>query len=72
LRAMKLGDQAFFYHSNEGPIIAQSIIPVNHTHGAKEMQQAGRDVEQMVLAKALRLVFHERVFVYGNKTVIFD
>ncbi|RPD51474.1 MULTISPECIES: formyltetrahydrofolate deformylase [Chitinophagaceae] len=69
-----IGATAHFVNNqlDEGPIIAQSIIPVNHTHGAKEMQQAGRDVEQMVLAKALRLVFHERVFVYGNKTVIFD
>jgi formyltetrahydrofolate deformylase len=36
------------------------------------MAQAGRDVEKLVLAKALRLVFDERVFLNGNRTVIFD
>jgi formyltetrahydrofolate deformylase len=36
------------------------------------MAQAGRNVEQMVLARALNLVFDERVFVQGNKTIIFE
>lgn len=54
-----------------GPIIAQDIIPVNHTHSARDMAQAGRDVEKIVLAKALKLVFEERVFLCGNRTIIF-
>jgi formyltetrahydrofolate deformylase len=57
---------------DEGPIIAQSVIPVDHSHSASEMTQAGRDVEKIVLAKSLKLVFDERVFVDGNKTIIFD
>lgn len=57
---------------DEGPIIAQSVIPVDHTHSAADMAQAGRDVEKTVLARALKLVFEERVFVSGNRTVIFD
>ena len=57
---------------DEGPIIAQSVIPVDHSHSASEMAQAGRDVEKIVLAKSLKLVFDERVFVNGNKTIIFD
>ena len=57
---------------DEGPIIVQQVIPVNHTHGAGDMAQAGRDVEQMVLASALRLVFEDRVFLCGNRTIIFD
>lgn len=57
---------------DEGPIIAQSVIPVSHSHNAHDMAQAGRDVEMIVLAKALRLVVEERVFVSGNKTIIFD
>lgn len=57
---------------DEGPIIAQSVIPVDHSHSAAEMTQAGRDVEKIVLAKSLKLVFDERVFVDGNKTIIFD
>jgi formyltetrahydrofolate deformylase len=57
---------------DEGPIIAQNVIPVNHTHAAADMAQAGRDVEKVVLARALKLVFEQRVFVNGTRTVIFD
>jgi formyltetrahydrofolate deformylase len=55
-----------------GPIIAQDVIPVDHGHSAADMARAGRDVEQIVLARALRLVFEERVFLSGNRTIIFD
>ena len=57
---------------DEGPIIVQQVIPVDHTHGAADMAQAGRDVEQMVLARALKLVLEDRVFLSGNRTIIFD
>ncbi len=57
---------------DQGPIIAQSVIPVAHTHSASDMAQAGRDVEKVVLARALKLVFEDRVFVSGNRTIIFD
>lgn len=57
---------------DEGPIIAQSVIPVAHTHSAKEMAQAGRDVEKTVLARSLKLVLTDSVFVYRNRTIIFD
>ncbi|AKF24550.1 formyltetrahydrofolate deformylase [Sulfurovum lithotrophicum] len=56
---------------DEGPIIAQDVIPVNHRFDWKEMQRAGRDVEKVVLSRALNLVLHDRVFVNGNKTIIF-
>jgi formyltetrahydrofolate deformylase len=55
-----------------GPIIAQGVIPVNHTHTAAAMVQAGRDVEKIILAKAVKLVLEERVFLHGNRTVIFE
>lgn len=55
-----------------GPIIVQQVIPVDHTHDPADLAQAGRDVEQMVLARALRLVLEDRVFLCGNRTVIFD
>lgn len=57
---------------DQGPIIAQHIIPVDHSHSLVEMVQAGRDIEKYVLAKALQLVFDERVFLNGNRTVIFN
>lgn len=56
---------------DEGPIIAQDVIPVNHRLSWKDMQRAGRDGEKIVLSRALSLVLHDRVFVNGNKTVVF-
>lgn len=69
-----IGATAHFVNENldEGPIIAQNVISVDHTHSPKEMAQAGRDVEKNVLAKSLKLVFNEQVFVFKNKTIIFD
>ncbi len=55
-----------------GPILVQHVIPVDHTHAAEDLVRAGRDVEQFALAQALRLVFEDRVFLAGNRTVIFD
>ena len=57
---------------DQGPIITQSVIPIDHTQSAREMAQAGRDVEKIVLARSLKMVFDEQVFVNRNKTVIFD
>lgn len=55
---------------DEGPIIKQDVIPIDHTFSAQDMAQAGRDVEKSVLSKALSKVVNDHVFVYGNKTVI--
>ena len=55
-----------------GPIIAQQVLPVDHTHSARDMALAGRDVEKNTLANALKLVFEDRVFVYQNRTIIFN
>ena len=57
---------------DEGPIIAQQIIPVNHSFTAADMMRAGKEIETSVLARALRLVFEDRVLVYKNKTVVFE
>ncbi len=56
---------------DEGPIIAQDVIPVNHRLEWRDMQKAGRDVEKVVLSRALNLVLNDRVFVNGNRTIIF-
>lgn len=74
-RGVKLiGATAHFVTNDldEGPIIEQQIIPVNHTFTAASMVKAGKEIESAVLAKALRLVFEDRVFVYKNKTVVFE
>ncbi|MCC3152377.1 formyltetrahydrofolate deformylase [Hymenobacter sp. BT770] len=69
-----IGATAHFVNEqlDQGPIISQSVIPIDHTQSAREMAQAGRDVEKIVLARSLKLVFDEQVFVHRNKTVIFD
>jgi len=56
---------------DEGPIIAQDVISVNHRFNWRDMQRAGRDVEKIVLSRALKLVLEDRVFVHNNKTVVF-
>ena len=57
---------------DEGPIIAQQIIPVNHSFTAADMVNAGKEIETAVLAKTLHLVLNDKVFVYRNKTVVFE
>ena len=57
---------------DERPIIFQDITLVNHTKNAQEMAQAGRDVEEIVLAKALKLVLEDRILIHKNKTIIFE
>jgi len=74
-RGVKLIGATAHFVSNEldeGPIIAQQIIPVNHSYSAADMMKAGREIETAVLANALKLVFEDRVFVFANKTVVFD
>ena len=56
---------------DEGPIIAQDVIHVDHSHRWEEMQRLGRDVEKIVLSKALKLALEDRIFVYQNKTIVF-
>lgn len=55
-----------------GPIISQNVQHVDHTYTASDMAQAGRDIEKVVLAKALKLVLEERVFLHNNRTIVFD
>lgn len=58
-------------HLDEGPIIAQEVIHVDHAYGWRDMQRSGKDVEKVVLSRALKLALEDRIFVFANKTVIF-
>ncbi len=58
-------------HLDEGPIIAQDVLHVNHAQGWEDMQRSGRDSEKIVLSKALKLALEDRIFVQNNRTVIF-
>lgn len=57
---------------DEGPIITQRIISVNHSFSLTDLIKAGRENETAALAKAMQLVFEDRVFVHNNKTVVFE
>jgi formyltetrahydrofolate deformylase len=57
---------------DEGPIIAQQIISADHSLTAGDMMKAGKEIETAVLAKALKVVFDDRVFIYKNKTVVLE
>ena len=56
---------------DNGPIIEQDVIKVDHNFSAEMMARSGRDVERLVLDRALTDVLEDRVFVHGNKTVVF-
>ena len=55
---------------DEGPIIAQDIIRVDHSYSWQAMRDAGHDVKKNVLSTALKLVLKDKVFVYNNNTMI--
>jgi formyltetrahydrofolate deformylase len=57
---------------DEGPIITQQVIRVNHSFTLKDLVKTGKENETAALAKAMQLVFEDRVFVCNNKTVVFD
>lgn len=57
---------------DEGPIIEQDVIRVNHRHSKEDMVRLGKDVETGVLARGVRYHLEDRVIVQGNKTVILD
>lgn len=67
-----IGATAHFINNelDQGPIIMQNVINVDHTYNAEMMMKAGRDVEKTVLSRALDLVLHDKVFVYKNKTIV--
>ncbi len=68
-----IGATAHFVNDNldEGPIISQDIIQIDHSYTWQDMQKAGRDVEKVVLARALKLAIENRIFLHNNRTIIF-
>jgi len=57
---------------DEGPIIEQDIDRISHRDQVEDLIQKGRDLERMVLSKAVRWHIENRILLYANKTVIFD
>ena len=57
---------------DEGPIIEQDVARCSHRDAVADLIRKGRDLEKLVLARAVRAHLEDRVWVYGNKTVVFD
>ncbi len=57
---------------DEGPIIEQDVLRVNHSDSAQKMQKMGQDIEKVTLAKGLQYHLEDRVLTCNNKTVVFD
>ncbi len=57
---------------DEGPIIEQGVARASHRDSVGDLIRKGRDLEKLVLARAVALHLGNRVLVYGNKTVVFD
>jgi formyltetrahydrofolate deformylase len=56
---------------DDGPIIDQDVVRVDHRQSAAELERVGRDVERMVLGRAVSLHLDDRVIVDGRRTVVF-
>lgn len=69
-----IGATAHFVNNDldDGPIITQAVVPVDHSYKPEDMAKAGREVEESVLTGALQKVIDEKVIVHGKRTVVFD
>ena len=69
-----IGATAHFVTANldEGPIIEQDVAHVSHTSTPEDLIALGRDIERRVLAKAVRLFAQDRIFIVGQRTVVFS
>ncbi len=57
---------------DDGPIIAQDVIKISHRDNVDDIVMKGKDLERIVLARAVRLHLENRILVYGSKTVVFE
>jgi formyltetrahydrofolate deformylase len=57
---------------DDGPIIEQDVMRISHRDQVEDLVAHGRDLERIVLSRALRWHLERRILCYGNKTVVFD
>lgn len=69
-----IGATAHFVTANldQGPIIEQDTFRVSHRDSVEDLIQKGKDIEKIVLSRAVKYHIENRVLKYGNKTVVFD
>jgi formyltetrahydrofolate deformylase len=56
---------------DDGPIIEQDVVRVNHRHGVGDLERLGADVERAVLSRAVLWHCEDRIIRYGNQTIVF-
>jgi formyltetrahydrofolate deformylase len=57
---------------DDGPIIEQDVVRISHRDAVEDLIQKGRDLEKIVLSRAVRWHVENRILLYGHKTVVFD
>ena len=69
-----IGATAHFVTSDldEGPIIEQDVTRVNHAASPEDFVAIGRDIERRVLSSAVKLYAEDRIFIVGNRTIVFS
>ena len=74
-RGVKIIGATSHYVTNEldgGPIIEQDIIRISHIHNIESLINKGKDLEKVVLSRAIKLHIEKKILVHLNKTVIFN
>lgn len=74
-RGVKIIGATSHYITNEldaGPIIEQDVSHVDHRHTVKDLVRKGKDLEKVVLSRAIYKHLERKVLVYDNKTIVFD
>lgn len=57
---------------DEGPIISQDVIKISHRDAVEDIILKGKDLERIVLARAVKLHLENRILVFGSKTIVFE
>ena len=75
LRGVKLIGATSHYVTevlDDGPIIEQGVMRISHRDSLNDLLEKGRDLEKVVLSRAVRWHIESRILLYRNKTVVFD
>ena len=72
LKLLELASHYVTSELDQGPIIEQDVVRVSHVNTIKDLISKGRDLEKIVLSKAIKYHIDQKVMVFNNKTVIFN
>jgi len=57
---------------DEGPIIEQDVVRVLHDNSPEDLVMIGKDIERLVLARAVKAHIEHRIIIYGRRTIVFS